>query len=113
MSRLHVVSLMLACILIFWFIPGEGFAQSTLKNPEASAIPAEPSKTTGHEALPDPPLESEPASMRWEGLGVHKISFEGIAEGRLNPLSNRASLCRPRIFARACASFTQAACSNQ
>lgn len=86
---LYVASLMLACTFVSLFVPAGALAQVALKTPQAKVLPMDPGQVNTSVMPPAPALESEPAAMRWEGLPVRNITFEGISVGRLSPLPEK------------------------
>ena len=81
-------SLLLACTIVFGFCKQTfaGVQETPAQNPGAQSLPDSPTPTIHAENKPVPASQNEPASMQWQGRPVRKISFEGIAVGRLNPL---------------------------
>ena len=90
----------LACVLVFGIIGGiEGWSQNAAQ--VVAGLAADPAAAPGSEALLSPAAVPSTTALQatqalskpdagslvqWEGLPVRRISFEGVAEGRLAPL---------------------------
>src|SRR5665213_810703 len=90
---LSAASRLLVCVLVSFVgsrmcVAG---AQNPPPNSPTQAIPDSPTPESGVPATqassqPAPSAGNEPATMRWEGMLVRAISFEGISRGRLSPV---------------------------